>query len=287
MSRETLARIRTKSEKQGRDAATVGLTDNEVREFSFVRLMHALANPKDRGAQERAKFEQEVSQAAASKSGKAPQGFLVPADVMRAPMLGLSREGAGAAVMQQLLARMLGQRDLTVGASTAGGHTVGTNLLAASFIDLLRNRMVLQRMGVFVLNDLVGNIAIPRQTGGATAYWVAESGAPTESAAAVDQVTMSPKTVGAFTDYSRKLLIQSSIDVEAFVRADLTRVIGLELDRVGLYGTGSSNQPTGVKNQSGINTSDFAANAPTFAEIVGLETLVAADNADIGALSYL
>jgi hypothetical protein len=29
---------------------------------------------------------------------------------------------------------------------------------------------------------------------------------------------MSPKTVGAYTDYSRKLLLQSSIDVESFVR---------------------------------------------------------------------
>lgn len=270
--------------KQAPPSAEIGLSQKEAKRFNWLRAMNALANPQDRKAQEAAAYEREVSDAAAKQTGKTPQGILVPVDVLRAPLL-----VEGTDPMNQL-ARMMARilsRDLTVGTSTAGGHTVSTDLLAASFIDLLRNRMVMQRLGMTVLNGLVGNIAIPRQTSGATAYWVAESGAPTESQQAFDQVTMSPKTVGAYTDYSRKLLLQSSIDVENFVRMDLTKVIGLELDRVALYGSGASNQPLGVKNVSGINTKDFAANAPTYAEVVDLETLVAADNADIGTLAYL
>ena len=180
------------------------------------------------------------------------------------------------------------QRDLTVGTATAGGHTVATDLLASSFIDILRKQSVAMRLGARTLMDLEGNIAIPRQTGAATGYWVAESGAPTESQQAFDQVTMTPKTLGAYVDISRKLLIQSSIDVEAFVRGDLARVIALEIDRAALYGSGASNQPTGVANQSGINTgtANFAAADPTFAEVVDCETVVAADNADIGTLAY-
>jgi hypothetical protein len=42
-----------------------------------------------------------------------------------------------------------------------------------------------------------------------------------------DQVAMTPHTCGAFTDYSRRLLLQSSIDV-AFVRRDLARMIAQE-----------------------------------------------------------
>lgn len=243
----------------------VGMSEKEARSYSFLRALHALANPGDKRAQDAAGFEREVSEAAASKLGRSAQGLLVPYDVLVQPM----------------------QRDLVVGTSTAGGHTVATNLLAGSFIDLLRKRMVMSALGATMLNGLVGNIAIPRQTAGATAYWVAESGSPTEGAQAFDQVTMSPKTVGAFTDYSRKLLLQSSIDVENFVRMDLTKQIGLEIDRVALYGTGSSNQPLGLKNLSGINTVDFAAAAATYAEIVSMETQVAADNADIGTLAYL
>ncbi len=251
--------------KQKPVSGDIGMTDKEVRNYSFLRVLNALANPTDRKAQEAAAFELDASRAAAEKSGKASRGIMVPSDVLFKAL----------------------QRDLTVGTATAGGHTVATDLMAGSFIDLLRKRMVTQRLGARVLNGLVGNIAIPRHTGAATAYWVAESGAPTESQQAFDQVTMAPKTVGAYTDISRKLLIQSSIDVEALVRDDLAKVLGLEIDRVALYGTGSSNQPLGLKNVSGLNTKDFAAAAPTYAEIIGMETEVAADNADIGTLAYL
>lgn len=248
-------------------SAEIGLTENEVRDYSFTKVLNALANPKDQRAQAAAAFEIEASQAAAIASKREVQGILVPVDILRRSIMG--------------------QRDLTKGTATAGGHTVATDLLPGSFIELLRKRMVTQRLGATVLNGLVGNIAIPRQTSGATAYWVAESGAPTESQQAFDQVTMSPKTVGAFTDYSRKLLIQSSLDVESFIRNDLAKVIGLELDRAALYGSGSANQPLGIKDTTNVNTKDFAAAAPTFAEIVALETEVAADNADIGTMAYL
>lgn len=243
--------------------ADVGLTQKEVRQFSFVRAINALANPTDKTAWEAAAFEREVSEAAASKAGKSARGIFVPGEILRA------------------------QRDLTVGTSTAGGNLVATDLMASAFIDLLRNRSVVQRAGATVLNGLSGNLAIPKQTGGATAYWVAESGAPTESQQTVGQVSLTPKTVGAFTDFSRKLMLQSSIDVENMVRNDLAQVIALAIDSAALYGTGADNQPTGLKLISGINTKDFAANTPTFAEVVAMESEVAADNADIGTMVYM
>ena len=136
------------------------------------------------------------------------------------------------------------------------------------------------------LSGLQGNISIPRQTSAATAYWVGESSSPTESQQAIDQVNMSPKTCGAFVDYSRRLLLQSSIEVEAMVRDDLARVIALELDRVGIYGTGSSNQPLGINNTSGIGSQTITTFG-TFAEYIGMETDVAAANADAGSLRYI
>lgn len=248
----------------------IGMDQKEVKRFSFMRALQYLADPLDEAARNAAAFERECSQEARRKGGlKRGMGLTIPVDVLRASLDGNMR------------------RDLTVGTASAGGNLVATNLLASSFIELLRNKMVIQRLGATVLNGLVGDIAIPRQSGAGTAYWVAESGAPTESQQTVDQVTMAPKTLGAYTDISRKLMLQSSLDVEAMVRNDIAAVIGLEVDRVALYGTGSSNQPNGVKNQTDLNTSNFAADAPTFAEMVGLETLVAADNADVGTMAYL
>lgn len=244
-------------------SADIGLTAKEARGYSFLRAMNALANPGDRAAQEAAAFEREASEAVAGKLGRGARGVFVPAEVQR--------------------------RDLVVGTPTAGGNTVATNLLGASFIDLLRNKMSLTAMGAQFLTGLVGNIAIPRHTSGAAAYWVAESGAPTESQAAFDQVTMAPKTVGAFSDISRKLLLQSSIDVEAFVRADLAAVMALAIDAAALNGSGAGNQPRGIMQTAGIATVAGGTNgaAPTWGHIIDLETQVAIANADVGAMGYL
>lgn len=241
----------------------IGMSGADIRQYSLVRAINAAAT----GDWRNARLELEASEAVAKRMGISPQGLFVPYDWM-----------AGGE-----------QRDLVKGTSTAGGHTVATNLLSQNFIDLLRNRMVLQQAGITVLSGLVGDVAIPRQTGGATAYWVAESGAPTESQQAFDQVTMNPKTLGAFTDMSRKLLKQSSLDVEAFVRMDLAMIQALEIDRAGLHGSGSSNQPTGIAATSGIGSVAGGTNglAPTRTHLVNLETEVAQDNADVGNLAYV
>lgn len=245
------------------NSSDIGLTDKETKNFSFLRAIAALANPTDRKAQESAGFERAASDAFAGKFGRAAQGFFVPHEVQR--------------------------RDLLVGTSTAGGNTVATDLLANSFIDLLRNRMMVQRMGAQFLTGLTGQIAIPRQTGGATAYWVAENGGPTESQQAFDQVTMTPRTLGAFTDISRKLLLQSSIDVEGFVRNDLATVVALAIDAAAISGTGASNQPTGILATSGIGDVAGGTNglAPTWANIIELWSDIANANADFGNMGML
>lgn len=242
--------------------ATIGMDAKETKRYSLLRALAYAANPNDVKLRNAAAFEIECSQAAAERSGKASRGIMVPLDVLK--------------------------RDLNVTTSTAGGHTVATDLMAGSFIDMLRNAQVISGLGVQYLTGLVDKIAIPRQTGGATAYWVAESGSPTESQQAFDQVTMAPKTVGAFTDISRKLLLQSSIDVEAFVQRDLATTLGLAIQQAALVG-GGSNEPTGILSTVGIG--DVAGGtdggAPAWANIVELETDVSVANADVGTLAYL
>ncbi|HQF76409.1 MAG TPA: phage major capsid protein, partial [Syntrophales bacterium] len=162
--------------------------------------------------------------------------------------------------------------------------------LAASFIELLRNKMLLRRLGAQVLGGLVGDIAIPKQTGGATAYWVGENANVTESQQTFGQVALSPRTVGTYTDISRKLLIQSSLDVEAFVRNDLATVLALAIDYAGINGLGQgSSQPLGILQTSGIGAVAIGTDggAPTWSHIVDLETEVSIDNADVGNLAYL
>lgn len=259
------------------NANALGLSRKEVQQFRFTRLIAAGMEVRPSPAVlEAAKFELEIVQAEAdraSRSGRKVRGnqFSIPVDILRAP----------------LNAPM--QRDLLVGTPTAGGNLVQTDLMSQDFIALLRNRMMVARMGARIMSGLEGNVAIPRQSGGGTFYWVAENSAITESQQTVDQVSLTPKTGGAFTDFSRKLMLQSSIDVEMMVRDDLVSIIALGVDLAALHGTGASNQPTGLASTAGINSVALGTNglAPTWASIVQMETEVAVDNADIGNLGYL
>tara|TARA_Y100000813_G_scaffold100465_1_gene71742 strand:+ start:1056 stop:3806 length:2751 start_codon:yes stop_codon:yes gene_type:complete len=238
----------------------VGLEPKEIKRFSFLRALNALANPTDRQAQEAAAFEREVSEEASKRYDKPANGILVPNEVLK--------------------------RDLNVGTATAGGNLVPTELLAGSFIDILRKRMAVMATNPTMLTGLSGNVSIPRMTSSSTAYFVGESGSPTESQQAFDQVNMTPKTVGAFVDYSRRLLLQSSIDVESMIRDDIAKVIATKLDNAAIYGSGSSNEPLGIKDTTGVGTQTISTFG-TFAEYIGMETDVAAANADVANMFYL
>jgi HK97 family phage major capsid protein len=261
---------------------------------SFLRALDHLTNPTSRHEFDAAAFEREVSEACAKQLKASPKGLFIPADVLRQPVLSPA-DTLRAAVpgLQRLIEDhgLGGQstRDMTVGTDADGGYLVATDLLSGSFIELLRNAMMTRALGATIMAGLVGNVAIPRQTGGATAYWIAENGTITESTPALDQVALTPKTVAAYTEYSRRLLKQSSIDVEAFVRGDLAITLALALDLAGINGSGASNQPTGILNTTGIG--DVAGGtdglAPAWAHVVELETDVSVANAAMGNLAYL
>lgn len=242
--------------------ADIGMTPKEVRRFSMVRALHALANPGDVAARNAAAFEFECSAATSQKLGKASRGILIPFDVQK--------------------------RDMVVGTPTAGGNLVATDLMSGDFITILRDAMVLNTLGVRFLSGLVGNIAIPKQTGSGSAYWVAEGQPPDESSAPIGQVAMSPKTVGAFTDISRKLLLQSSIDVESFVSADLAMVLGLAIQRAAIAGGSVANEPSGILARIAASVvGGVDGGAPDWDSVVDLETAVSVANADVGTLAYL
>ena len=252
--------LRTMSSKP-LPTADIGLSKKEIANFSVLKIARYLANP-DASAHKETGFERACSDAVAKIMGRSAQGFFMPSEVQR--------------------------RDLVVGTPTAGGNLVATDLLAGSFIEMLRNAMVLDKLGVTVLSDLRGNIAIPKQTGGATIYWVAENTAPTESQQSVGQVLMSPKTAGGFTDIGRTLMNQSSLDVESFVMRDLASSLGLGIQLAAIAGTGASNQPSGLLTR--ISASVFGGTngaAPAWDNIIDLETAVANSNADIGTMGYL
>jgi HK97 family phage major capsid protein/HK97 family phage prohead protease len=240
----------------------LGLTDKEARQFSIMRAIRALANPNNKQFQKDAAFEFECSRAAEDQYGKQSKGILIPADVLNRAF------------------------STTTPAGGPGSNAIAQNLLADQFIELLRHKTwALKR--VMTLGGLVGNVDIPRQNSATQAYWVGEGASPNESEPGIDQIGFSPKTLAAYTDITRRLMLQSTPDAELIVRNDLLKVMALALDKAVLYGAGTANTPKGLKNQTGIHAVALAGAYPTFQEYVDMETEVAAADADVGSLSYV
>lgn len=249
-------------------SADIGLTDQEVRNYSIFRAVRALQPNATRADREAAAFELECSETAQRQLGKTAQGILIPQDVLNSRAF-----NAGGAAN-------------TPNGAQSGQNLVDTTFMGGSFIEMLRNRTTIMRLAT-TMGGLVGNVDIPRQTGGATAYWLGEGEDAQEGTPSIGQLELSPKTLGAYTDITRRLLMQSSMDAEGIVRRDLVNAMAQAIDFAGYYGSGAANQPRGIKNYTGINAVDFAAALPTFKELVDMESLIAADNADIGQMGYI
>ena len=247
------------------DASTIGLTNAEVDQFSFLRAVNAMLNPTDRSAQAAAGFEFEASRAAEQTSGRTAQGIMVPVDV---------------------LTRALNTSTSGVASGDTGGFFVDTTLMTQSFIQLLRNRSIFLQMAT-PLGGLIGNYDTLGQGASGNVFWVGEGDDVGEGGYEGRKVSMTPKTIGVFGEVTRRMAMQTSLDVEAQFRGSLARDLGLGIDLAGHYGSGGANVPLGILNHAGINGVTFAGAQPTHLELVKMETEVASDNADVDSMAYV
>lgn len=254
-------------------AGEIGMSSREIQRFSFLRVLRAMAFPHNRQMQEAAAFELEASEAAARGRDREPKGILVPADV---------------------LARALNTGTGEAAAGDSGGYAVGTSLLSQSFIDMLRNRTVMMRLAT-PLGGLVGNVDIPGQADGAVGGWIGEDEDAPEDALDLRQIGMRPKSAAAFSQITRRMIMQTSLDIEALVRRDIAAALALTIDSAAFYGSGTDAQPLGLKNIPGINAVNFndsgleagSTELPSYKGVVAMETAIATDNADVEQMAYV
>lgn len=177
------------------------------------------------------------------------------------------------------------KRDLTTDIDSGAGFIVPVEYVA-ELIELLRARVVLDKMGVTRMDGLTSSpVQIPAQTAGATAVWVAENNAITHSQQTVGQVELRAREAGALTVLSNRLLRMSSPSAEQMVRNDLTLQMARLVDLAGLRGTGNL-QPLGVLNTPGIGSKAISA-TPGIDDLYNMLYVLEAANADIGALGWV
>lgn len=248
-------------------AKGLGVTEDETKRYSLMRALEAAAT----NDWSKAGFERELSIAVADKLGTEARGFYVPHDMlMRAyahhPML---------------------QRGLEVGTAGKGGELVATDLRVDQFIDILRNRTVIARLGARMLSGLEGDVDIPKKVNGANFYWLGENEDVANSDFDLSTLGLTPKTIAGAIPVSRKLRKQSSMSVEAMIIDDLISGIGVATDLAQLSGDGLNNKPLGLLNQTGLGALEFPLAGIDWDAIVEMETKVATYNADDGALNYV
>jgi len=177
--------------------------------------------------------------------------------------------------------------DLEATVDAAGGYTVETEL--KGLITTLRNNMASLQAGARLWTGLKGDIALPRRASDSTAGWRTEGGVSVQSDPTYEQVTMTPHRLTNNTQFSMQLLKQSSIDVENEVRDTLFYGIANALETAVYAGSGTSQVPAGLINTTGVNDADHGSNGTltSWANIVGMETMVAEDNGLQGKLAYI
>lgn len=180
------------------------------------------------------------------------------------------------------------KRAMSQGSDSAGGYLVPTQHIA-ELIEMLYDRAVCIALGATVLDNLTGSpVEIPKQTGGATAYWPGENNAITASDLTLDQLSLSPKAVGCLVKLSNRLIQLSNPSAEAMVRRDIATALALAIDLKALRGDGTSNTPTGIANTSGINTVTIGTSGGVFDFDIAMQMIdeLDIDNALKGKLGF-
>jgi len=228
------------------------ISEKDAKRYSFRNAIKHLADRKT--GIPGSCFEQEISQDTEKRFGAAAHGgLLIPYDLPCEVRTGLATTS-----------------------NAAGGYAVQTTI--QPLIDLLRNQMTVRAAGATVMEGLTDTVAFPKQLTPGTANWVGENPGSdnADSDVTLGQITMSPKMLTASTSYSRKLMAQSSVDVEGMVRNDLMAITALAIDLAALNGSGASNQPLGLLGTTGVNAITWGADgaAPSYADFCSMENLL-------------
>lgn len=116
------------------------------------------------------------------------------------------------------------------------------------FIEMLRAKAVVRGIADSIVMPN-GNLTIPRQVAGATAYWTAEGAQITSSSLNIDTINLIWKKLAAFTYATREMLQFSAFDLATKITNDLVEQTALFEDKALLTNltTGSNQgQPMGL-----------------------------------------
>lgn len=229
------------------------------RSFSFSKFLREAAEHNLTG------LEAEVVKLGAEefkRQGFAAKGYVLPAAFLRASA---------------------GQN---AGTDADGGYM--KEVMPVRYIDGLKDRLVIAKLGATVLGDLVGTLPVV-SAGEISASWKAEGAQTSVSKSTIARYELTPHRASVVAAFSRDLLAQTSKDVENMLYNKVLDAHARLIEEAAIAGDGTSNSPTGILHTSGIGSVAGGANgaALSWANVVKLETVVNSNNGNRGKLGYL
>lgn len=230
------------------------------RSFSMLKFMRELAEGKGLSG-----IEAEVAEMGREeyrRIGLEPQGQVIPTFALRSSA---------------------GQNYTT---AADGGNLI--EAMSAKYVEELKEKMVITKLGATVLTGLVGTLPVIT-TAQLTASWGAEGAQAQTTKTNFAKATMTPHRNFIQVAFSKDLLRQTSYDVEAKLVSMITDAHANLVEKAAINGSGQNNEPTGILNTTGIGSVAMGTNggAITWPKVVELETVINGFNANRGKLGYL
>jgi HK97 family phage major capsid protein len=226
-------------------AKATGLQAQIRREEDMLALKASAASPVNLPGGARAGGGLTVP---AQVSETLPPGVMV-ARIAQAVAIGGGDQRAVAHAAEGLYGSEMGQivANMEQATNTKGGFLVD-EAYSSDFIDILRPRVQVRRMGARSIPMPDGNLTMRKKTAGTSASYIGERAPAPATGATVDQIKMSAKRLTALVPITNQLIRRASLNVQQMIRDDLIEGVAVKEDQQFLRGTGSATAPAGLRN---------------------------------------
>jgi HK97 family phage major capsid protein len=141
----------------------------------------------------------------------------------------------------------------------AGGDVTVPTFLAGGLIDLMRAKTVCIQAGAVTVPLETETTNMVRIAADPTPTWRTEASAVTSAVPTFERVQFLPKSLAVIVKVSQEIL-EDAVNLDQIIMDIFAKSFAVELDRVGLFGTGTAPQPHGIAGTTNVGNVSMGTN---------------------------
>jgi HK97 family phage major capsid protein len=145
--------------------------------------------------------------------------------------------------------------------TSTSSNAIATTQNWPDFSAYLANQSAALQAGCRIIDIDATSVKIPAGTALATGAWLAEGGTASASEMGVRAFTITPARLTVFSEVSNEVLEDASFPALEEISSHMFASLGELLDEAVFEGTGSNNQPQGMRNLAGSSTASSGGTA--------------------------